>query len=97
MSIYGSGCCTSSYIFDKPLVDKVDLLTCKKDCLGNPFCISYTVGEPENGKFKCNVQEGNARNFRIGCDLNLDPEKRQCYRRDKSSNKRKDNMPFSWN
>ena len=85
MSFYGYGCCKSSQMFDIPEDEKVGLLTCKRFCLGNPYCISYTIAEPVNGRFNCSVQEGNAIDFRLDCDLNLDPKKRQCYRRDKSS------------
>ena len=68
-------------------MNRLNLAECERQCLIDPECISFETSEEHyNGTFLCRNQVGSGRNFRVECDLNLDQQKRKCYKRDKSSN-----------
>ena len=87
VSLYGYGCGDSGHqaeLGDWFNTDGMNLAQCKVDCLENPYCISVDAKANRNGTYQCRKNSGTG-NFGVGCDLNLDPEKRKCYKRDRSS------------
>ena len=85
LSFYGFGCCKSDDQLDS-LMNRLNLAECERQCLIDPECISFETSEEHyNGTFLCRNQVGSGRNFRVECDLNLDQQRRKCYKRDKSS------------